>query len=321
MSAFSTASTSIQGDQIATSAIGISEDFREFDHSKMIKCFKSAYSHEEMNPRRRFTMEDVHRIVPKLLEIDNTIYSYFGVYDGHGGRQIVDYLEENLENNIATEISHNDDATMQERLTRAFLITDMKSRQSNIKTSGATAVCTLIKTEFKEDGEVSRTLYVANAGDSRAVIAERNDSDINVIGSGEGFDRVVSCNAHRLSFDHRPEDESEFKRVKDAGGFITRGRVLGILAVTRSFGDHGMKDFVVAEPYITETKLDIGVHYPFLILACDGVWDVMSDQEAVDLVLERYKEIGPYPECADLIVKTAIAKGCGDNVTAIVVFL
>ncbi len=91
--------------------------------------------------------------------------------------------------------------------------------------------------------------------------------------------------------------------------------------MTRSFGDHGMKDFVISEPFITETVIDSSSNYPFLILACDGVWDVMSDQEAVDLVMSKYIEQGPFPECADLIVHAAIAKGCGDNVTAIVVFL
>ena len=67
--------------------------------------------------------------------------------------------------------------------------------------------------------------------------------------------------------------------------------MLGILAVTRSFGDHGMKEYVTAEPYISVHLLD-GLtspytEVPFLILACDGLWDVMTDQEAVDLVLER----------------------------------
>ncbi len=51
----------------------------------------------------------------------------------------------------------------------------------------------------------------------------------------------------RLTFDHRADDASEQLRVQRAGGFITRGRILGILAVSRSFGDHGMKDFVTAE--------------------------------------------------------------------------
>ena len=50
---------------------------------------------------------------------------------------------------------------------------------------------------------------------------------------------------------------------------MTRGRVLGILAVARSFGDHGMKDFVLAQPHICEVNLDLK-HHPFLILACDG---------------------------------------------------
>ena len=83
--------------------------------------------------------------------------------------------------------------------------------------------------------------------------------------------------AKRLSFDHRAEDESEQLRIKDAGGFIARSRVLGILAVTRSFGDHGMKDFVTANPYTSKTLLNECGDSPFLILACDGVWDVLTD--------------------------------------------
>ena len=69
-----------------------------------------------------------------------------------------------------------------------------------------------------------------------------------------------------MSYDHRAEDESEQQRIKDAGGFIARRRVLGILAVTRSFGDHGMKDFVTANPYVSETSLNDCGDVPFLIL-------------------------------------------------------
>ena len=72
--------------------------------------------------------------------------------------------------------------------------------------------------------------------------------------------------AKRLSYDHRAEDPSEEERIKDAGGFIARKRVLGILAVTRSFGDHGMKDFVTAHPYISEVALEDCGDTPFLIL-------------------------------------------------------
>ena len=199
--------------------------------------YKLAVFHEEMNPRRRNTMEDCHRIIPRLITAGNSVYSYFGVYDGHCGRQLVDFLEEALENNIVTEFNIADDASITERLTRSFLITDMQSRKLNITTSGATAISALLKTDLADDGVVlARTLYTANVGDSRAVLVTR-------VSSGEDGSEVKYV-ASRLSYDHRPDDIGEQNRIKEAGGFITRSRVLGILAVTRSFGDHGMKDFV-----------------------------------------------------------------------------
>lgn len=117
-----------------------------------------------MNPRKRNTMEDCHRVVTNFNNDENLMY--LGVYDGHGGRNIVDFLEERLEQNICTELRMADDAKIPERLARSFLITDMQSRKCNITTSGATAVSVLLKKE--ENGD--RILYVANVGDSRAVL-------------------------------------------------------------------------------------------------------------------------------------------------------
>ncbi len=128
-----------------------------------VENYKLAFAHEEMNPRRRSTMEDCHRII-RSLEGDENI-SYFGVYDGHGGRQIVDFLEESLEKNIYKELKMSDDAGISERLSRAFLITDMQSKKLNITTSGATAVCAVLVSNGND-----RELYVANVGDSRAVL-------------------------------------------------------------------------------------------------------------------------------------------------------
>eukprot|EP01041_Mallomonas_annulata_P010538 gene10538-21975_t len=267
-----------------------------------------ACEHAEMNPLRRNTMEDVHRVVPNL-DGDATT-SYFAVYDGHGGRQIVDFLETALEKNIAIELKQPDNATVLERLARAFLITDMQSRQHNLTTSGATAVSALLCST-----PVGKTIYVANVGDSRAVLCHKAGPQC-----GEGnHNRYMAL---RMSYDHRAEDEGEQKRIKDAGGFIARGRVLGILAVSRSFGDHGMKDFVSASPYLSQVDLrDYGGDCPFLILACDGVWDVLTDQEAVDLIYERYYSSGPFENAANLLVHTALDRGSADNITAIVVFL
>ena len=82
-----------------------------------------------------------------------------------------------------------------------------------------------------------------------------------------------------------------------------------------------MKDFVTAQPYISETLLSHCGNTPFLVLACDGVWDVMSDLEAVTLIMQRYLIEGPFDKAAELLVQMAIQKGSADNVTAIVIFL
>lgn len=266
---------------------------------------------EEMNPSRRNTMEDVHRIVPQLG--GDSSYSYFGVYDGHGGRQIVDFMEENLEKIVYQELKLTDDASIPERLSRAFLITDMESKKNGIATSGATCVSALL--HFHEN---KKHLYIANVGDSRAVLCSASMED-----NGWAY------HAERLSHDHTADDPLEQSRIRAAGGFVTRGRVLGILAVARSFGDHGMKDFVIAQPDIAEVDLtkEDASSKPFLILACDGLWDVMADQEAVDFVVAHCKEnsksdqvLSPNQFVAEALVEEAIERGTTDNVTAVVVF-
>jgi serine/threonine protein phosphatase PrpC len=117
---------------------------------------------------------------------------------------------------------------------RAFLITDVESRELQIVTSGATAVSVIIR-GVGED----RQIIVANVGDSRAVLVSTKP--------GDDDPGVGGFTAHRLSYDHRADDPVEQKRITQAGGFVSRNRVLGILAVSRSFGDHGMKDFVIGK--------------------------------------------------------------------------
>lgn len=84
-----------------------------------------------------------------------------------------------------------------------------------------------------------------------------------------------------------------------------------------------MKDFVTANPHISETHLAHDCEYPLLIIACDGVWDVFTDQEAADLLMIHYKQRGecPFNDAAQILVNAAIERGSMDNVTALVVFL
>lgn len=109
----------------------------------------------------------------------------------------------------------------------------MNSKVLNITTSGATGVVNLLST----DTDGNRRLISANVGDSRAVLVKKETSE----------DGSVTYKAQRLTYDHRAEDPDEQRRVTEAGGFVIRNRVLGILAVSRSFGDHGMKDYVTGE--------------------------------------------------------------------------
>ena len=142
--------------------------------------------------------------------------------------------------------------------------------------------------------------------------------------------------AIRLSRDHRVEDPHETERIEQAGGFVFKGRTLGVLAVTRSLGDHCMKDFVIARPFYNEITIEKEAAVqsvssnndhknksnnnlpPVLILACDGLWDVIQDQEAVDLALSYN---GDKEDVAQLLVEEAMRRGSSDNITVIVAWL
>jgi serine/threonine protein phosphatase PrpC len=139
-----------------------------------------------------------------------------------------------------------------------------------------------------------------------------------------------------LTKDHRPDDPDEIARIEKAGGFMFKGRVVGVLAITRSLGDHCMKSFVIAEPYCSDTSITLlegeassetqgqeeegQIMQPssFVICACDGLWDVFEDQEAVDFVNQYGHE---RERIAEYLVNEAVRKGSTDNVSVIVAWL
>lgn len=134
--------------------------------------------------------------------------------------------------------------------------------------------------------DARRVLYAANVGDARAVLCRGGK-------------------AVRLTYDHKGSDKQEAKRITDAGGFVMSGRVNGVLAVTRSLGDSSMKEFVVGAPYTTETELC--EEDEFVILACDGLWDVATDQAAVDLVREVANGGGDAQVASQKLLKYAMS--------------
>lgn len=125
----------------------------------------------------------------------------------------------------------------------------------------------------------------------------------------------------RLTEDHRASDLSEVARIEQAGGFLFRERVLGVLALSRSLGDHLLKRFVIGHPSVMTQTLDVSTKSSegsFLILACDGVFDVMSDEQAVAIIRKNSSEKAG---AARRLVEEALKKGSTDNVSAIVVWL
>jgi serine/threonine protein phosphatase PrpC len=149
-------------------------------------------------------------------------------------------------------------------------------------------------------------IHSANVGDARAVLSHRGE-------------------VTRLSHDHRPDDPAEVQRIEKSGGFVFHNRVLGILAVTRSLGDHCMKEFVIARPYYSQTIIELatmvegGQHdNTVLILACDGLWDVFEDDEAVDFALGF---TGERTNVAQALAEAAVRRGSTDNITVVVAWL
>jgi serine/threonine protein phosphatase PrpC len=144
-------------------------------------------------------------------------------------------------------------------------------------------------------------LTVANAGDCRAVLCGRGGAAVD------------------LSTDHKPSLPAEARRIAEAGAFVADGRVNGSLALSRALGDHEYKraqglppsrQAVTALPDVRSYDLRAAGGVEFILLACDGIWDVMSSQQAVDFVRSRLAAGG---EAASL---TAVAAALCDACTA-----
>jgi len=260
---------------------------------------------------RRNEMEDGFVFVDQFGGRDTS--AFFAVYDGHGGRQVVDFVTRELHENLLKELRKTSSAA--DALLQAFQVTDEEMVRRNIMSSGCTACCCLLQEERH-----ARVIYTAHLGDSRAVLAR-----------GGNATRMTSMT------DHKATDPLEAKRVIEAGGHIINDRVNGMLAMTRALGDHLLKmpvlpnDVVSNVPDITST--DLTHQDSFIILACDGLWDVMNDQQAVELVLESMRELTPLARqleaegrsmaeiLARMLVEEALALGSSDNISCIVIFI
>lgn len=201
-------------------------------------------------------MEDTHKIVSSIN--GNSKKGFFGVYDGHGGRKAAEFVAESLHKNV---IEMLDDcvgnAAKEEAVKAAYLKTDREFLKQEVS-SGSCCVTVLIE---------GTEMVVSNLGDCRAVLCRGGV-------------------AEALTKDHRAEMEEERKRIEDKGGYVEfhKGawRVHGILSVSRSIGDAHLKNWVVSQP--DTTILNLTPDMDFLVLASDGLWEKVGNQEAIDIV-------------------------------------
>lgn len=239
------------------------------------------------SPGKRSSMEDFYET--RIDGVDGETVGLFGVFDGHGGARAAEYVKQHLFSNLIKHPKFISDT--KSAIADAYSHTDsefLKSDNSQNRDAGSTASTAIL---------VGDRLLVANVGDSRAVICR----------GGEAI---------AVSRDHKPDQSDERQRIEDAGGFVMWAgtwRVGGVLAVSRAFGDKLLKQYVVADPEIQEERVDSSLE--FLILASDGLWDVVSNEEAVSMV----KPIQDSEEAAKRLMQEAYQRGSADNITCVVV--
>jgi len=262
----------------------------------------------------------------------------FGVFDGHGGAEVANYCRERLQVLLSQELSR-----LGKDLGEVGVV-DMKEHWDELFSKCFQRV------DDEVSGRVSR--LVGGVQESRQVAPENVGSTAVVVVACSshlvvancGDSRVVLCRGKEpvaLSIDHKPDRKDERARIEALGGKVIQWngyRVSGILAMSRSIGDRYLKPFVISKPeviVIPRAKDD-----DCLILASDGLWDVVSNEEACKVARRQIQlwhrnngvttslcdkgdeSTDPAAQsAADYLMRLALKKGTEDNVTVIVVDL
>lgn len=242
---------------------------------------------------RRQYMEDTYLVQENLI---NGL-SLYAVFDGHGGDIVARRCSENLQE-ILLENLQKTHFNIAISLTKTFIALD---EMFDIAESYMTGTTCLVILRGHDN------IWVANCGDSRVII-----------NAGDSFEQ--------LSFDHKPVAQ-EKKRIEEDGGTVMNvdgiWRVSGELAVSRAIGDKRLRPYVIPTPEITTYSLT--PFNKFMILATDGLWDVMSNKRANAIVLEQYNNFAKGDKIvldnAALRMKEIIEDVIFDNTTFILVHL
>lgn len=264
-----------------------------------------------------------------LNNLDNSKTEYIkilfaGVFDGHGGGDISKTLVDKNKINISKYFCHSTSQIAQKlSSSKTFnqkLIEPLFSRiQEKLKnyyissnTMGTTALVVLLYPKNSDNNKLA--LKVINLGDSRAVIC----TEYNI--------------GNQISLDHKPHLLSEKYRIQQMGGSLEFEEGddprIGGMSVSRSFGDLDNK-YICQKPDVFDYTVSTD---KFIIMGCDGVWDVLINQDAVDFVLDKYNDLKnagkPFADMkgrsdnniAQKLAEYAIEKGSLDNISVQIIF-
>mmetsp|Transcript_31397 Transcript_31397/g.50694 ORF Transcript_31397/g.50694 Transcript_31397/m.50694 type:complete len:438 (-) Transcript_31397:351-1664(-) len=271
---------------------------------------------EYMNPKKE--NQDAYFVLDPFKKTSLLL----GMFDGHGayGKLASNYCRDKLpaileKNKLAPGKSI-------ESIKDAFIKTDKDMKREykdRVGYSGTTALTALL---------IGNDLYVANAGDSRAVMATVTEQN-----------GIQCVKAVELSDDHKPDLPEERKRIEKCGGRVEPARDMETgeyflpmrvwlkqvnlpgLAMSRSLGDAVSHTIgVTAEAEVRHVKIDRNAD-KFLILATDGVWEFMTSQQAVDCVVQNLHR-GPQDACERLCKDAYLrweeeGEGVADDTTAV----
>ncbi|POW20569.1 hypothetical protein PSHT_03420 [Puccinia striiformis] len=310
------------------------------------QAFKVGVS-EDRNRKCRRTMEDSHSFLYSFGDVDGQ--GYFAVFDGHAGKHAAEWCGQWFHEYLLHELINTPRTTpVCDLLNSTFHIVDTKLSQvaAEVGThSGCTAVTAFLRLEYQNGEPVGpvgagisekavtrvnpndmddqpwkhEAIALSEARDSTKKASEQRKSSLEESRQSKGAVKrtlyIANVGDARASRKQGRSDQQEAQRITDAGGYVMNNRVNGVLAVTRSLGDSSMKEFVVGSPFTTETTLT--GEDQFLIIACDGLWDVCGDQDAVELIMN----VKDPQEASRVLLDHALSQFSTDNLSVMVVSL
>lgn len=263
-------------------------------------------------------MEDRH------VAIEKKPYKFFAVYDGHGGSKVSELLKNEFHEIIFDNLDEIDGLLSVNKLNEnlinkieqkiyesfSYFDTYMYNNRYNleIENDGSTAIIVL---------DIADYLIFCNLGDSRAIMFSNLSKTSNILTTDLIF----------KTKDQKPTDSLENKRIKNSGGYVFNGRVNGVLAISRSFGDFYSKNNknniydpfnapVSAKPVINFVSKPQSINFK-LLLASDGLWDVFNTYQVMYKFSKNFTDLDKQKTCKIIVNQVLNTNPHNDNITVL----